>query len=180
MTTVAGVERYVLDCPITKQDFAMESGLRRDSAAHHWFTTDVNVAARLAQFAEGPLRERLNAVAAQSTMKPTLVYDRGVYIFRAERDFSELARDAEFFRNPENGDWYTTDPHFAMRLSAYGDESCHAQIHASLAEMEAALEASRALDADIEIPAPLGRHYFPHQRAAIAYAKRVLRIGIRP
>jgi SWI/SNF-related matrix-associated actin-dependent regulator 1 of chromatin subfamily A len=177
MTVIAGVPRFVLDCPITKQDFAMEAGLRRDSSAHHWYTTDVKVAARLRNFAEGPLRDRLNALAAESALKPTLSFERGLYVFRADRELAEVARNAEFFRNPDTEHWYTTDPHYAMRLSEYGDENCHAQIRASLAEMDEMLTASRALDAEIEVPAPPGRNYFPHQRAAVAYAKRVLRLG---
>lgn len=175
--TVQGTERYRLDCPIDKQDFAIASGLRRDSVGHYWYTTDVKIAARLARFADGRLREWLNAIASAIAPEPALSFERGLYIFRSDREKADIARNAGFFRNPESGDWYTTDAHYAARLAEYGDESTRAQLQASLAAMDAAFEESKALDADIEIPAPPGRNYFPHQRAGVAYAKRVLRIG---
>ena len=177
MTVISGVPRFVLDCPITKTDFAMEAGLRRDSQRSHWYTTDVKVAARLRNFADGPLRDRLNVIAAENALKPTLSFEKGLYVFRADREMAEVARNAEFFRNPDTEHWYTSDAHYALRLFEYGDENCRVQIRTSIAAMEEMLAASHALDADIDVPAPPGRNYFPHQRAAVAYAKRVLRIG---
>jgi len=177
MTVIGGVPRFVLDCPITEQDFAMRSGLRRDSANHHWYTTDVKVAARLRHLAESPLRDRLDVIAAENALKPTLSFEQGVYLFRADRELADRARNAEFFRNPDTEHWYTADPHHALRLFEYADDQCRDQIRSSLAALEEMLTASHALDADIDVPAPEGRNYFPHQRAAIAYAKKVLRIG---
>jgi hypothetical protein len=177
MTVISGVPRFVLDCPITKTDFAMEAGLRRDSDRSHWYTTDVKIAARLRNFADGPLRDRLNVIAAENALKPTLSFEKGLYVFRADREMAEVARNAEFFRNPDTEHWYTADAHYALRLFEYGDDNCRVQIRTSLAAMEEMLAASHALDADLAIPAPAGRNYFPHQRAAVAYAKKVLRIG---
>src|ERR1041384_7023299 len=177
ITVIAGQPRFVLYCPITKQDFAMASGLRRDSKRCHWYTTDVKIAARLRTFAEGPLRDRLNVIAAENALVPTLRFENGSYVFRAEKELAEKARDADFFRNPDTELWQTTDPHYAARLLEYADDDCRAQIRTSLAALEEMIEASRALDAEIDIPAPAGRNYFPHQRAGVAYAKRVLRLG---
>lgn len=172
-----GTERFVFECPFPKKHIAEDAGFRRDSDSFRWFTTDPAIAARLRSYATGQLRQRLNAIAAESATKPTLRFERGLYVFRGEREHTELARNADFFRDPDTGAWYTPDPQYAKQLAAYGDDSCHAQIRASLSALDEMFEASRALDADIEIPAPEGRNYFPHQRAAVAYAKRVLRIG---
>ena len=45
-----------------------------------------------------------------------------------------------------------------------------AKIDAFLAEKQEKIEASRATDADIELPAPEGMEYLPFQKAGIAYA----------
>lgn len=175
--TISGVQRYILDCPFDKQEFAMSAGFRRDSENRHWYTTDVKVAARLSRLAEGKLREILGAIASAVPLAPTLRFVHGRYIFRSDREHADLARNADFFRDPESGDWYTTDPLYALRLEQYADDECRDRVRAAMAELDRALEESHALDSDLEIPAPEGRNYFPHQRAAVEYARKVLRIG---
>ncbi len=172
-----GVTRFIVDCPFAKKHIPQEAGFRRDSDGYRWFTTDVMIAARLRAYAEGELRDRLNAILARAEQKPVLSLENGLYVFRSERSDWALARDANFFRDPNTGDWYTSDPVSAMNLAQYGDQRVHLQLRSDAAQIDARYEASRALDADIEIPAPPGRSYFPHQRAAVEYAKTVLRIG---
>lgn len=67
-------------------------------------------------------------------------------------------------------EWWTDDPDRAARLARYADPGCHAELAARREAQEAAVAASRAVDAAVEIPAPAGREYLPFQRAGIALA----------
>lgn len=70
---------------------------------------------------------------------------------------------------PLNKLWWTRRTESAARLSRYADDKATA----ALARHLKAVEMSRATDADIEIPCPTGRNYFPYQKAGIAFlAKR--------
>lgn len=66
--------------------------------------------------------------------------------------------------------WWTTDTDKALKLEKYADAELRPEFDRLLAEKAEKREASRAFDADIEIPAPEGLAYMPFQRAGIAYA----------
>lgn len=66
--------------------------------------------------------------------------------------------------------WWTSDRDRAARLAEYADAETKATLERAAAVHTAALAASRATDAAIEIPAPAGRSYRPFQKAGIAYA----------
>lgn len=72
------------------------------------------------------------------------------------------------------GRWWTPDVEIANALVEHADDETACLIRQKLTENsaveEAALAASRAVDADIDIPAPPGRNYFGYQRAGIAFA----------
>ena len=71
--------------------------------------------------------------------------------------------------------WFTADRAVAARAEKFlGESAKHA-----LQEHVATVEASRAADSIIEIPAPPGLDYFPYQKAGIAYAiaKRNVLLG---
>lgn len=62
--------------------------------------------------------------------------------------------------------WWSPKTAYAARLVDYAD----AKAKEALGEHLATVEASKAADADIEVPAPEGLSYLPYQRAGIAYA----------
>ncbi len=64
--------------------------------------------------------------------------------------------------------WWTPKQPSAARLLEYCDEAAKQ----ALAGHVAKVEASKATDADVEIPAPAGLSYLPYQRAGIAYASQ--------
>lgn len=70
--------------------------------------------------------------------------------------------------------WWTRDISVAHRMIEYADAelagSLVQQLAAKSAAEQTALAASRATDADLDIPAPPGRIYYGYQRAGIAYA----------
>ena len=64
--------------------------------------------------------------------------------------------------------WWTDDPEKAHRLSEHYDESAKEAIEGLMEKRQAAVAASRATDADINVPAN-GQAYLPFQKAGIAY-----------
>jgi len=66
--------------------------------------------------------------------------------------------------------WWTAKVENASRLTDYAEGTTKNELEAASAGRKATLAASRATDADIQIPAPDGLTYLPFQRAGIAYA----------
>lgn len=66
--------------------------------------------------------------------------------------------------------WYTDRPDVAIKLAPYADELARTALATHQERTQAAVAASRATDADIEVPCPEGLAYMPFQRAGIAYA----------
>lgn len=104
------------------------------------------------------------------TVELTAESDR--YIFTCSYEEREIPKGAGFRWDPERKLWWTSRMENAAKLCRYaGDEKVAAELRAMEKQREESLEASRATDADLEIPAPEGLEYLPFQRAGIAYAK---------
>jgi SWI/SNF-related matrix-associated actin-dependent regulator 1 of chromatin subfamily A len=87
-----------------------------------------------------------------------------------------MAPKAAGFRwDPADKVWWTTDPSRAAQLAKYANDSAKAHLKGISQRLEATLAASRAVDADVAIPAPDGREYRPFQRAGIAFALSMYR-----
>lgn len=88
----------------------------------------------------------------------------------AEKD---IAKNAGFRWNPDQRCWYTKDAATAAalmtpdRVTTLKEEIATRQV-----QRKEAVEASRASDADVDLPRPAGLDYLPYQRAGIAYALR--------
>jgi SWI/SNF-related matrix-associated actin-dependent regulator 1 of chromatin subfamily A len=94
----------------------------------------------------------------------------------AEKD---IPKGAGFRWDPAQRCWWTNDTKKAARLFEFADESVKelladaAQVvKEEMKEAAVSLEASRATDADIAIPAPKGLEYLPFQKAGVHYALR--------
>ena len=74
--------------------------------------------------------------------------------------------------DPTRKRWWTPDWQTAAKLSGYCDEKARAELERHHTRAEHTLDASRAVDADIEVPVPEGLSYLPFQKAGIAYALR--------
>lgn len=81
----------------------------------------------------------------------------------AERD---IPKAAGFRWDPARKRWWTGEPSIAARLARYADETAASHLTAA----RAAIAASRASAADLDVPAPDGLSYRPFQLAGIAYA----------
>lgn len=103
--------------------------------------------------------------------KPILTYHRGWYYFYAEQRDGDQARRAGFRWAPmPRGFWCTQEPVVAARLKQHADHIALTALDDTVKDARATLLASRATDADIDLPVPADLAYMPFQRAGIAYA----------
>lgn len=101
-------------------------------------------------------------------MKITREGDR----FIAISTFAEKAipKQAGFRWDKEIKAWWTGDRLIASKLAEYADDTCREDLTSAATDRTEALAASRATDADIDVPCPEGLRFFPYQRAGIAFA----------
>ena len=92
------------------------------------------------------------------------------WIAKSSYQQKDIVKAAGFRWDPANKCWYTTNADVAASLA---NPDAAERIKKAQAEKAAAKEqaiaASRAADADIDIPVPEGLAYLPFQRAGIAY-----------
>lgn len=96
--------------------------------------------------------------------------DRWVARFQFSHQTKDLVKAAGFRFDGSRKVWWTKDPNVAAALSPEGRAKLEEETARAAAASEKALAASRAVDADIDIPAPAGLSYLPYQRGGIAYA----------
>ena len=148
------------------------NGEGRDN--RYWFTDDITIAARLRNFASGELRLRLDAIEAKPKNKLTLSFDEktGRYIFLSEKEHKDIPKEAGFFWSQDDKVWWTFEPDRAAKLAQYADDTCRAALMEAIAEMERAREASRAMDADIDVPVPANQKLRGYQKVGVQGAVR--------
>jgi len=94
--------------------------------------------------------------------------------YEAESSYEErlVPKQAGFRWDPQAKTWWTDDQKKAGRLAEYSDDDVRERLEAAAREHAETLAASRATDADVDIPAPAGLEYLPFQRAGIAFAAK--------
>jgi len=102
-----------------------------------------------------------------------LIEANNIYVFQCTYEEKFIAKEAGFKWNAKEKKWWTENYTNALKLSDYASSELIEQIERKLQEekeqKERALEASRAIDAQIDIPCPEGFSYLPFQKAGIAY-----------
>lgn len=78
---------------------------------------------------------------------------------------------AGFLWDARRRQWWTREPEVAEQLRQYWDQSVH-DVFAIIEERRRIIQESRAVDADIDIPAPPDCVYKPYQKAGIAVMSR--------
>jgi len=124
-----------------------------------------------------PPRPSREPASLRFTWRPRLKWreTEGRYVLTVAYDDREFAKRNGFRWDPGNKDkaikgcWYTFDERYALRLIEYADEDTRRHLRPLVVD-EDAVQASRATDAEIEVPCPTGLAYMPFQRAGIAYA----------
>ncbi len=91
------------------------------------------------------------------------------WVFDCEYGERMTPKSAGFRWDPSAKQWWTPSIDKAVALADFGSEETRQALNAVLAAREAAIAASRATDAEIDIPAPEGLEYMPFQRAGVAY-----------
>lgn len=92
-----------------------------------------------------------------------LVKEEGLYVCYTTPEERHLPKGAGFRWNPYHRRWETPYRARALRLAKWADPELKA-------ELEATEEASRATDAELEIPAPPGLAYLGYQKVGIKFA----------
>jgi SNF2 family DNA or RNA helicase len=95
--------------------------------------------------------------------------------FMAISSFDErfIPKEAGFRWDPDLKKWWTDDKQKAMKLADYvNDPRLKVELKGVEESHQQALDASRAIDADIEIPAPEGLEYMAFQKGGIAFASQ--------
>lgn len=93
------------------------------------------------------------------------------WIARCSYEDRALPKTAGFRWDPTNKCWYTTQADIAAKLASPEAASKMMAAHeAKQAVRQEAIVASRAADADVDLPCPEGLAYLPFQRAGIAAA----------
>lgn len=88
-----------------------------------------------------------------------------------------IPKEAGFRWDPAAKRWWTNKPEIAAKLATpEAAERLRQQAEQKHKLQQEAVVASRAEDAEIEVPAPAGLEYLPYQRAGIAYALRQRRV----
>jgi SWI/SNF-related matrix-associated actin-dependent regulator of chromatin subfamily A-like protein 1 len=90
--------------------------------------------------------------------------------FRFDPAVKDLVKAAGFRWDPAVKVWWTTSEQIAAKVGRPDAvEAINAEREEAARKAQAAIEASRATDADVDIPVPAGLAYLPYQRAGIAY-----------
>lgn len=107
-----------------------------------------------------------------------LTYGDGEFLWTGGYHTRQAPKDAGFRWDPERKVWWSKDASAAARLRTHAD----APAAKAFAEYDGEVEASRAADADLEVPCPEGLAYLPFQRAGVSYSlsRRAVLIGDEP
>lgn len=163
---------YVARCTYDERHIAKTAGFRWDPQARRWWTDKTAVAARLREYANDTLQAELPEAGAEPEPQgPTLTLrpDGLAWMFHCDVLQNDPARAAGFRWNKALQAWETSDPSAALRLKGFASPVIAAELESLHQQREAARLASRATDADIDLPRPEGLNYLGYQKAGIAY-----------
>ena len=152
-------------------------GFRYDGAGR-WLTTDPRSARLLIEFAAPELKAELEAplLPAEPRTLLRLVREGTGYAAIGGYDANPVIKAAGFRWNGEA--WATDDVQVAAKLARFAPSPLREEIERTAAAMHEAavlaIEASRATDADVSVPVPVGLSYLGYQKAGINFALRQL------
>ncbi len=99
------------------------------------------------------------------------------FIWRGTFDERHLPKGAGFLWDKEARCWWTKFADRAEKLILYADQTARAEIERWKQDRAETIAASRATDAEIDVPAPVGLAYYGFQRAGVAYALAAFQRG---
>ena len=95
---------------------------------------------------------------------------KGLFIAFSKYEERDIPKQAGWRWDASTKRWFTSDPEKARRLESYADPAARAQLGLLSDASAAAMAASRAASATIEVPTPPGLSLLPYQRAGVSYA----------
>ena len=99
-----------------------------------------------------------------------LIYENDKFIAVSTYDERRIPKEAAFRWDPVGKKWWTSSVENAAKLIEYADEETKRMIDEAMKVKQETYEASRASDANIDIPKPEGLEYLPFQKAGIAFS----------
>ena len=153
-----------------------------------WITSDIHAAAKLRKHAAADVQALLDAalVDAPPPAPPPppvrLAYNASAKVWEARTVYEagDVARAAGMTWDGTRRLWVTANASCAARLRDYADAANQALLDTQVVAAQAAvaakaeadrqaIAASRATDADIDLPIAPGRSFLPYQKAGIAF-----------
>ena len=98
-----------------------------------------------------------------------LSFVNDLFVWSGGYDSRHLPKQARFRWDPRERRWWTDSIEKASELAEYADAECRERLGNVVTERQEAFDASLAVDADVDVPAPDGLSYRPFQRAGIHY-----------
>lgn len=173
---------YVFFCTFAEKLHAF--GFSWDKNLRCWRTKNPAIAIKCAAWADDALRAELEQTARDlpDPTKAILTLKDGVYRFYSPFKWNHFAKDAGFRAVKEPyWHWWTeyvdnaAKCYRAAALAIPEDFQCAIEVQETLQQYlrrhSETVAASRARDADIDLPVPPGCALLPYQRAGVAYAK---------
>lgn len=182
MRLIRDQNRFVFIATYDERHIPKQAGFSWDKNLRVWWTTNARAALKLAGYADDALRREL-LTAAESIPDPdrcTLVLEGTVFRYFSPVALNDHAKKAGFrWAKVPVFYWWTEDLSAAVKCyqSASSEPTfvCDPETAKILRDEQGrrigAIKASRAADADIDIPCPPGCTPLPYQRAAVAYAR---------
>ena len=94
---------------------------------------------------------------------------RDVYICECKFAEKDSVKSCGFWWNRDHKIWWTPYRDNAIKLAEFAEGDLKKELLPELRAKEDSLSASRAVDAEIDVPAPDGLSYLPFQKAGIAF-----------
>lgn len=94
----------------------------------------------------------------------------GLFRWRGPYDTRLIPKEAGWWWNRDAREWQTADHKKALKLQQYFDAAASEEISNWQRKQQRQVEASHAVKADIDIPAPPNLSYLGYQKAGVAYA----------
>ena len=99
-----------------------------------------------------------------------VTFKDGRFVWSGRFDERHVPKQAGWLWDSKERVWWTKIHQRAEKLVRYMDTSAREEIERWRREQAEAIAASRATDAEIDVPAPVGLAYFGFQKAGMAYA----------
>ena len=91
------------------------------------------------------------------------------FIATSQYKEKDILKNAGFFWDSKQRCWWTRSLTAVSQVKSYLDKDLAAEVEEAMSNQENKVEASRATNSNLVIPAPEGKDYFPFQKAGIEF-----------